>query len=152
MWFQFHISPVARLLLISKHLVIYISLQQYVWQGAILLGVTAPLQDSASATKAGEETCVISALLHPAVIQLEVLALLQDSVNVTKAGEETCVISALLHPAVIQLEVTALLQDSVNVTKAGEETCVISALLHLAAVSWNIYIMLRGVSLQAVGS
>jgi len=65
------------------------------------LGVTTLLQGSVNATKAGEETCVISALLHLAVIQLEVTALLQGSVNATKAGEETCVISALLHPVAV---------------------------------------------------
>ena len=135
-----------------KALGIFISLQQYVWQGAIQLEVTAPLQDSASATKAGQATCVVSAFLHPAAIQLEATAPLQDSAYATKAGQATCVVIALLHPAAIQLEVTALLQDGVNATKAGEETCVISALLHLAAVSWNIYIMFRGVSLQAVAS
>ena len=51
-----------------KALGIFISLQQYVWQGAIQLEVTAPLQDSASATKAGQATCVVSAFLHPAAI------------------------------------------------------------------------------------
>ena len=65
------------------------------------MGVTALLQGSASATKAGQETCVISALLHPAVIQLEVTALLQGSASATKAGQETCVISALLHLAAV---------------------------------------------------